>query len=864
MAFKPRTASEVSAETPEKLFPLLPRTGGNSDALWSQQTDLLREYAASRQSARDLAVELPTGTGKTLTGLMIADWRRRQNKARAIFAAPTVQLVRQVLAAAQREGIPAVDLSGGIATWKPADKTSYERGRAIGVTTYSSIFNVSPKLIAAEVIVFDDSHAGEQYVASAYTVTISRSKHGSIYSDFIESVKTGFSTERYAQLITNNPGAGTRKLVDPLVLALRDDWLAPVGMALSKFGDQPKEDREARNQTFKVTAIRDHLPACVAFVAWDRIELRPMIPPTFENTLFSSAKQRVYLSATLGSSGELERAFGRPKIKRMSLPKEAPTPKSGRRFLVFPHLVPDVEPDELAREILALAGKAIVIAPSDRKVIDAETNIVPGDWTVFHKDEVEDSFDAFAAASKAGVVLANRYDGIDLPGDSCRAVALYGFPGATNLQESFLSTRARASSVMEERIRSRVIQGTGRCTRGPKDWALVVVADPETTTYLSRQEVQQSLDEDLQAEVIFGLEQSETSKEEVLDNVRAFLAQGTEWRRSAEPDITEIRSEVQRKLPAVNVGLAEAASLEVEALELIWNGDWHGGGVRANAAAGALGSYPDARGYRATQLFLSAVYTEKASRQLGGDLTLARTADALADQGVKAATPATWMNAYLPFPNRVTPTPSAPDLRMVELLNPLVGKLKSPKKLQDRLAKMIEGLQAIDHDSYEPALTELGTLLGATAFKPTGDGRTDSVWCWGNEVWMTLEAKSEHVSTGPIGLDDVRQVNHHLDFLEGDRGVHRPADSASIMISPRQTFKRDVRSIAKPWTFKATPDDIQALASAVQRLWLVLSTLANIDNEEDRRGPVLSAVRDAGLRPRDVLDRLTEEPIATY
>ncbi|WP_146072705.1 DEAD/DEAH box helicase family protein [Cryobacterium sp. Y62] len=517
MVFKARSASEVTAPTPEKLFPLLSRTGSNSDALWSQQTDLLREYAATRLRARDLAIELPTGTGKTLTGLLIADWRRRQNKSRAIFACPTVQLVRQVLVAAEREGIPAVDLSGSHKLWGATEKSRYERGQAIAVVPYSSVFNTSPKLIDADVIVFDDSHAGEQYVSAAYTVSVSRSRHPEIYSNVIEAVKPGLGAERYAQLIMNSPGPGTRQLIDPLVMALRDDWLAPIDHALIAFNNLPKEDREGRKQSFTYTAVREHLSVCVAYVTWDRIELRPMTPPTFENSLFTNANQRVYLSATLGTAGELERAFGRPKVKRLALPPEAPTPKSGRRFLVFPHLVPDCDPDELTRQLLSVAGKAIVITPSDRTAVFAEAAIIPDQWSIFRKSDVEDSFDDFAKASSAAAILANRYDGIDLPGDACRVVALYGFPGATSLQEQFLSTRARSKSVIDERVRSRVIQGTGRCTRGPRDWALVIVADPETTSYLSQNEVRLSLDEDLQAEVLFGLEQSETSAQELTD-----------------------------------------------------------------------------------------------------------------------------------------------------------------------------------------------------------------------------------------------------------------------------------------------------------------------------------------------------------
>jgi hypothetical protein len=862
MAFKTRSSAEIKAETPEKLFPVLARTGENSPGLWSQQTDLLREYAANRVKTKDLAIELPTGTGKTLTGLLIADWRRRSAMGRAVFACPTVQLVRQVVAAAEREGIPAVDLSGSHKKWNPSDKSKYERARAIAVVPYGSVFNVSPKLIDADVIVFDDSHAGEQYVSSAYTVQIARWRHSDIYAAVVDAVSPALSSERHSQLIMNTPGAGSRQLVDSITLAINDDWLTPLGRALEMLKSQPAEDKEASSQSYSLSAIRDHLSSCTLYLSWDKIEIRPAVPPTFENPLFSGAQQRVYLSATLGAAGELERAFGRPKVKRLALPSEAPTPKSGRRFLVFPHLVADVDPEVLTKELIEMAGKAVVITPSDAAAEEARESIVPDDWTIFGKQDVEESFDGFAATPNSVVVLANRYDGIDLPGDTCRAVAIAGFPGATSLQEEFLSTRARARSVLDERVRSRVIQGTGRCTRGPRDWALVIVADSDTTTYLSRSEVQTSLDPDLQAEVIFGLDQSELTADEVRQNVRVFLEQGDDWHDTAEPEITSLRANAsQAILPAADA-LREAATQEVEGLERSWHGDWANAGVATHAAATALNSHRDARGYQAVLLFRAAVAAEKASRDTG-DTTLAQLADGLAAQAVAAAVPATWMNAYLPFEGRVAMPISPAFESAVEKLAVEIDFVGSTAKLQSTIDSMLDGLSSIDHADYEPALTTLGKLLGAEAFKPSGDGRTDSAWCWNNFLWLSLEAKSEHLASGTIGMDDVRQVIGHLKLVAADRGAAIPAGSAAVMISPRTTVKRDAMTLAESHTFRILPMDVLAVGREVERLWKQLHTLRNIKNQDERRPAIADAVRSAGLTPEAIQDRFTETPLSS-
>lgn len=861
MAFKKGPAPELRAETPEKLFPLLARTGDNSEGLWSQQTDLLRTYFSKRLTARDLSIELPTGTGKTLTGLLIADWRRRDGRGRAIFACPTLQLVKQVMQAAAKEGIPVVDLSGPFGEWDTTAKTSYERARAVAVTTYSSIFNTSPKLIDADVIVFDDAHAGEQYVSHAYTVEISRSKHNDIYTAALEAIRPTLSSDRYSQLIMNQPGAGTRELVDALFLAQDEDWIEPLTSALHLFGKKPKDDSAARTAMFAHRAIDSHLSSCTLYLSWNRMEIRPATPPTFENTLFSSANQRIYLSATMGSAGELERAFGRPSIKKLSLPPEAPTPRSGRRFLVFPHLVTDVDPDSFTKELLSKMGKAVIIAPSDREAEKAEKLLVPDGWTVFHKKDVEESFEPFAAATDAAAVLANRYDGIDLPGEACRAVSLYGFPGTTNLQERFYKSRARSSSVTDERVRSRVVQGIGRCTRNRSDWALVVIADAETTTYLSRPEITRALPPELQAEVLFGLEQSETSAEDIRENVDAFLEQGADWRDNAEADITTNLASAKQVIPASAPALAAAAKHEVEALERLWHEDWKGAADKLNAAATALAEAQDARGYRATLLFRAAVLMDKASR-LQENFAFAGTADALAEQAVRAATPATWMNSYLPFAGRAAVAASPAMTSAVNRLSAYIGELGSPAKISQLISKTISGLGAIDHKAYEPALSDLGKLLGANASKPSGDARTDSQWCFDDHLWLSLEAKSEHVPEGLIGADDVRQVNGHLGLIALDRDVPTvPAGSAAVMVSPRTLVNRTAMALAEPGTWRVTPADMLALAMDVERLWVELQTLRNLPDAKARRVPVAEALKNARLAPEDLIDRLTVTPL---
>lgn len=62
---------------------------------------------------KTLALELPTGSGKTLVGLLIGEYRRRKNKEKVVFLCPTNQLVNQVVEQSNlKYGLKAIAFCG--------------------------------------------------------------------------------------------------------------------------------------------------------------------------------------------------------------------------------------------------------------------------------------------------------------------------------------------------------------------------------------------------------------------------------------------------------------------------------------------------------------------------------------------------------------------------------------------------------------------------------------------------------------------------------------------------------------------------------------------------------------------------------
>lgn len=856
MAFVRKTSTGASHASPQELYRDLPRRPGSVPELWAHQGETLHAYVM-QQNVRDIALELPTGTGKTLTGLLIAEWTRRTRRQRVIYACPTQQLAQQVTASAYIEGIDVALLVGSNRTWPEAALTAYEAADAIAVTTYSSIFNTNPHLADAELILFDDAHAGEQYVGERYAVEISRQKNPDGYDAVLMSISAALDGVFVERLRAPQPDpsiSGEVRLVVPLgqsgMVARLDSALAGLPNPL----------------VFDLSMIRAGLASCLVYVTYGSILVRPYLPPTHRNALFTGARQRLYLSATLGNGGELERAFGRADITRLALPDSSTVPRKGRRFFVFPELVEDASSqDDLTREIVAEAGKALVLAPRTEVAMrDANKLAQPG-WPVLGVENVPKGMGPFASLKNGTCGLAARYDGLDLPGDACRVVVLDGVPDQDSLQERFLATRARAGVALAERIRTRVVQGAGRCTRGPEDTAIVVILDGKLSRFVGRPEFIDALDPELQAELRFGRENSQgATRESVIENVQVFLNQETDdsWRTGAEPTLTEYRRKMSPRLSAGTDALTDAVKHEVHAWASADFGRWEKASRSAHEVARLVGTGETANaGYRAFWMYLEAVWSERAAADAGD--TAGRTAaHALIHQAEQVMGLGSWVREMAPLPTMPAPALGPADAVAVGAITNRLLTGVNQGSMQRRIGEIHAGLAARDANRFEPALTELGLLTGATATKSPERGRCDSTWCWDNELWLALEAKSDHEPSGVIPHKDVRQANDQLRLLASDRGINvPPAGSATVIISPKPAVDTDGIKGAESHVHMIAPSDIQTVAYDVAAAWRHLLTSHSGRAEADLRAHVASVLSSQGVLPTQLRERLTRDPV---
>lgn len=257
--------------------------------------------------------------------------------------------------ASNRQDSISGELVGSNRDWPPAERMRGLAGEAVIITTYSSIFNSHPH-IEANWLVLDDAHAAEGYVAGPWSMTLRRFAERNAYRAVVGALVGRLPTERTERLLDDDLDPARRPriemlgpdvVVDARVLEAAHEALTP--------------DSKAR---WAAETLVNKSGALCAFVAWDEVLIRPMVVPAEMHPAFAQARQRVYLSATLGQAGELERAFGRTNVERVATPPDWERQGTGRRLVVAPGAADGADPVAFIAETIAEHERALALVPS--------------------------------------------------------------------------------------------------------------------------------------------------------------------------------------------------------------------------------------------------------------------------------------------------------------------------------------------------------------------------------------------------------------------------------------------------------------------------------------------------------------------
>jgi len=861
MPFKIPKTPAISTENPEALFRDL-RTRKVAGLL-AHQADILREYMQNAVSEPDVAFELPTGSGKTLVGLLLGEWRRRHFEERVVYLCPTNQLVHQVAdQAINKYGIQVTPFTGSKNDYSQTAKSQYLNCETVAITSYSALFNVNPFFNNPDFIILDDVHSVENYIASYWSLKIERynDEHKALYTALVSALKNVLPPTDYQQLVGESSGSWDTAWVEkiatpnfepliPEIITIMDEYVAD------------------SNLRYSWGVLRDHLHACHFYIGTYAILIRPLLPPTNTHAPFANANQRVYMSATLGEGGELERLTGRKQITRLQVPMGWDKQGIGRRLFFFPgHSFDEEQSSALVLNMIQRAKRGLVIVPDNRRAGEVRelVSALP-DFQIFNVQEIETSKEPFVQADKAVAIIANRYDGIDFIDDECRLLIVGGLPRATNLQERFIINKMGAVALLNDRIMTRTVQAFGRCTRSATDHAAVVVWDEELHRYLLMRERRKFLHPELQAELEFGIEQAkEATPDDFLEFLNVFLAQDADW-LEADNYIASQREDMSRNSLPGTTDLKNAVSHEVDYQYAMWEGDY----VRALECCRLVLAElndPDLRGYRALWSYLagSAAWLSHRSGMSANEVA----AKTYFGNAQKAAPAVRWL---VKLARMMDVRSDGLDMGSSSLALPLVERLEGVLErlgtLHDRKfiqaeKFVLENLESASSAQFEQAHVKLGELLGFDAGNVETSGAPDPWWIVDENLCFIFEDHSDANPDSNLHLDKARQIATHPNWVREKLPLAKSATIVPVLITPVRFADPDVLPHLGG-VFVWYLDEFCAWAKNALSVVRELRTDFPGSGDLVWRATAIQKYRENGIEPEKIIEFLEAQPSLT-
>lgn len=708
---------------------------GPIKGIWQPQADALNSWHKVR-SERDVVIQMNTGGGKTLVGLLAAQSLVNETSGHVLYVCPNNQLVEQTLIRAHELGMAPAHRYKGV--WH--NKEVFQAGESFAITNYATLFNGLSSLSKEEVhaVIFDDAHVADGYIRAAYTVALTGGT--SAFKAILGIVRPYFAAGAYGSIFQDiAQGNPNTLLFIPTFVLWRER--VKVRQALLDSGID-----EHDNLKYPWGHLKDQLGSCCMLMTGQRIEISPPVLPVGHLPYFQGETRRLYLTATLPSQEAFARTFG--VGSPTTIQPEGKTGDPQRLFV----LVPGSDDDKQRQAALKLieGKKACVISPSTKR---ASRWCPPG--VVFGSEEGHGGIQAFTESKEPKLLaLVARYDGIDLPGDACRVLLLDSLPIGEHLLDRFLDQSVSTGAGLRSHRATRVVQAIGRIFRSNTDHGAVLIVGPDLQAWMRSPHNQAYLPPSIQrqlqlaGELFKNVQVGTTSWDELLD---AMLQGSKEWDALYSKSIDRFGV---KSVASKENWYRDSLVGEREAYLLVWGRQYGKAATRYQALAKSVES-EDSR--------LAAWYQHWA----GLCLMHLDQYDSAGIEFVKACN----CRAELGRPRESGPQAEA---KQSYRAGPQALTLAERfEKNRPKLAKLLFSVQS--HLMYGPetgkaeqAMADLGELLGLQVTRPDKEEKTGPDVLWhdtARKQVRAFELKTDKKETGQYKKEEIGQCHDHSEWV---------------------------------------------------------------------------------------------------
>ena len=634
-----------------------------------------------------------------------------------------------------------------------------------------SIFGLNNDSVRVGSIILDDSHACIDSISNSFSINIDRKNNENLYMSIISLFEEDLTGQGEGTLLDIKNGEYNAMI--PIPYWAWDTKKSEVLEILSK-------NKENDSIRFAWPLLKDSIVNCRAYISGTRIEILPNHMPINAFGTFHFAKNRILMSATTQNDSFFIKGLGF-SVKALRNTLVDNTRKwSGEKMILIPSLIHESLDREEIVSIFARDNN------SNLGIVALVPSFFKGDFyskygAIIAKDkDIFNLISQFKTSKKKTktLVIANRYDGIDLPDDSCRILIIDSLPFSQSLVDRNQERCRPNSEIINVKTAQKIEQALGRSVRGEKDFSVIIIIGSDLVKFVKSMNTKKYFSPQTIKQIDIGMEiaemaidelndkkekDKESARKVLVDLVNQSLKRDDSWKIYYSDNMDAIEDNVSKNFDF----MYETLTLEYEAEKSFYYGDYE----------------------KACSKIQQIIDNTQDELEKGWYLQeLARYKYFLS----KIDSNAIQKNAFIKNSQLLKPREGI-EYKKIEYLND--NRIKKIKRwisnfndstelnlfVDDILDKFSFGIEA---EKFEEALKVIGELLGFESQRPDKLIRKgpDNLWCIKNNKYIMFECKSEvNDERNEISKTEVGQMNNHCGWFEGEYGE---ADVKRILIIP--------------------------------------------------------------------------------
>lgn len=541
--FSKKIAKEVvvKKKNPVELYNDLDRSS-KTGPLRPTQEKVLEEWYENRVNDKDVIVKLHTGEGKTLIGLLILQSKLHMEQGPCMYICPNNFLVDQVFYEAKKFGI-RVCLIGDNNTF-PND---FIEGKAILLTSVQKVFNgksifgLDNNYKVVKTVVMDDAHACLDSIKQAYTIRIFRKENKGVYDQFMTLFEEALKEQGEGTYIDIKNNAD----YESMLMIPYWDWMKKISEVIEILSMETDETY----LKFTWGLLRNELEKCDAYVNGKEIQIVPHAFNVKRFGSFDKASQRILMSATTQDDIFFVKNFDF-SVESINDPIVCHDKEwSGEKMIIIPSLINDEWNRNKVIDYLCKYDwnkfGVCALVPSREKQKDYERlfcNLLDKE-NIFK--EITRRQDGQYGKT---LVIANRYDGIDLPDDACRVMILDSLPNFGNMSDLYEEKGRIQCEIIRRKIAQKIEQGLGRAVRGEKDYSCIFIIGPDLVKFLMSVETREYFSAQTRKQIEIGLNivsmsaEDQTLKDEkyLIDLIKQSVNRDEGWKEYYKSEMDQL------------------------------------------------------------------------------------------------------------------------------------------------------------------------------------------------------------------------------------------------------------------------------------------------------------------------------------